>query len=222
MGRNILYVCVPFALCLAATAHRLIVSKLSARNVQQTWPIVLAAIVAIAYSNPDELDAFKNRQTSRIGIAITKLIDNGTFDGDAEIHMTASMFWRFSVLFPERLRDRIRVSADDTAPPWWRKTTIDIVRRRVDTVPIDGALALATPTQFEGQPERWDYGVGIAQPAVSAWRSATLIASVDRSGTITPSAKTPKIGTKPVLLLKRLHTAVTNRKREKNHGNDIG
>ncbi len=222
VGRNILYVCVPFALCLAAAGHRLILSRLTAKTTQRTWPVLLAAIVAIAYANRHELQSFEDRHTSRIGGAITKLINDGAFDGDAEIHMTASMFWRFGVLFPTEMRSRLRVSADDAAPPWWRETTINIVSRRVAAAPINGALALATPVQFQGQAERWDYGVGIARSAIPAWQSATLVAAIDISGTIASSATAPNAPTEPVILLKRIHTAITNRKREKNHGNHTG
>ena len=92
----------------------------------------------------------------------------------------------------------------------------------MSTAPVDGTLALATPTQFGGDVERWDYGVGIANTAVPAWRNATLVAAVDNHGSISPSTTHTKMVNAPVVLLKRLHTVITNRNSEKNHDTNGG
>lgn len=183
-GRNLLFLCIPFALCLAATLHRLCKNITYEHKLQTFGPVILAVIVAVAYIIPFELRAFRDRPTSRIGSAITKLIHEGTLDNQSEIHMTASMYWRFRVLFPPEIRDCLRVSTDDDAPSWWRHTTVDIEYRLVDTSPTDDAILLATPTQYAGNTELWDYGVGLAKKAIPVWQNAEMVATVNRNGKI--------------------------------------
>lgn len=221
VGRNVLFVCVPFALCLSAFAYRLLSSRLSATVVQRTWPAILAAIVVAAYANRHELESFEVRHTSRIGGAIVRLIDDGAFDGDAEVHMTPSMFWRFGVLFPPEIRSRIRVSADATSPTWWRDTTVDIVQRSTAAAPRDGVLLLGTPSQFDGHAERWEYGVGMARAAVPIWRRATPIVAVN-DFTADDNKSGAHDAAESLLLLKRAETTITNRKRENHHDNHVG
>jgi len=221
VGRNILFVCVPFALCVGATVYRFATIVRPLRVIHATWPLTLGLILAVAYANAYELRSFRDRLTSRIGHAITGLIADGTLNDAPEIHMTASMYWRFRVLFPEPLRSRLRVSTDDTTPDWWRTTTTDIVDRQVSGVPAPSALLVATPTQLSGVPERWDYGVALAPRSIEAWKQSVRVGVVDRHGTIQHDAgEDPRSA--PLLILRRYETAITDRKLEKAHDSDIG
>ncbi len=221
VGRNILFVCVPFALCVGATVYRLATIVRPQRAIQSTWPLTLGLILAIAYANAYELRSFRNRLTSRIGSAMGRLIADGTLDDAPQIHMTASMYWRFRVLFPENLRSRLRVSTDDTTPDWWRTTTTDIVDRQVAGVPASAALLVATPTQLSGEPERWDYGVALAARSIEIWKQSAHVAVVDRDGTIRPDTGEDRAGA-CLLILRRNETTITDRKLEKAHDSDIG
>ena len=51
-------------------------------------------------------------------------------------------------------------------------------------MPPDHAILLATPTQFSGNTEFWDYGVGLAEKSVPAWQNAEMVATVNRNGEI--------------------------------------
>ena len=221
VGRNILFVCVPFALCVAATAYRLATIMRPQRVIQSTWPVTLGLILAIAYANAYELRSFRNRLTSRIGTAMTRLIADGTLDDAPEVHMTASMYWRFRVLFPEHLRNRLRVSTDDTTPDWWRATTTDIVDRQVAGLPTPDALLVATPKQLSGAPERWDYGVALARRSIETWKQSVRVGVVDRNGTIRHDGGEDHLDV-PLLILRRYETTLTDRKPEKAHDSDIG
>ncbi len=221
VGRNILFVCVPFALCVSATVFRLATIVRPQRVIQSTWPVTLGLILGVAYANAYELRNFRNRLTSRIGTAMTRLIADGTLDNAPEIHMTASMYWRFRVLFPEPLRSRLRVSTDDTTPKWWRATTTDIVDRQVAGVPASSAMLVATPTQLSGEPERWDYGVALATRSIESWKQSMHVGVVDRDGTIRRDGGEDREDV-PLLILRRYETTITERKLENAHDSDIG
>lgn len=214
-GRNLLFLCVPFALCMAATTHRIFNTMISERKLQTYGPVFLAVIVAVAYIIPFELRAFRDRPTSRIGSAITKLIHEGALDHQTEIHMTASMYWRFRLLFPPEIRDCLRVSTDDNAPTWWRQTTVDIEYRQVNTSPPDHAILLATPAQFSGNTEFWDYGVGLAKKAVPVWQNAEMVATVNRNGEIYSDDNfTDQQSSEVLIVLYRNETSITNGQHE--------
>jgi len=220
VGRNILFVCVPFALCVGAALERIATSLRAERKSQLAWPATLGLILAVAYANTNELGNFRNRLTSRIGKALTNLIADGSLDNASEIHMTASMYWRFRVLFPEHLRNRLRVSTDDTSPDWWRATTTDIVERQVAGAPADGALLIATPVQLTGVAERWDYGVALAPRSIESWKQSALVRCVERDGTI--HGGDADSTAKSLLILRRYETTVTDHNHENAHDSDIG
>lgn len=223
VGRNILFVCVPFALCLGAAAHQLLVDRLGHVRIRVGWPLLFAVVFMVSFAVPHDLSSFRDRPTSRIGMAITKLIDDGVFDHDAEIHMTPSMYWRFRVLFPPELRERLRVSTSDTSPNWWRDTTTDIVSRRALGVPSGNAVLLATPGQLSGEPERWDYGVGLEPAALSSWRYAPELGVVN-CGSMTPTLQTDadQTGRGPWLVLRGAIPHPVERKAERPHDADMG
>jgi len=223
VGRNILFLCVPFALCLAAATQRLIATRFRLARSHAGWPVWMLSIVAVSYAVPDDLSTFRDRPTSRIGVAITRLIQDDTLDEAAEIHMTPSMYWRFRVLFPPELRERLRVSTQGNAPDWWRDTTIDIVARHVTGAPPADAVLLATPLQLAGDAERWDYGVGLEPAALAVWHRAANLGVVD-CGRMTPVLRlaAPDEGRGPLLVLRRIDRAPLERKAERTHDADMG
>ena len=179
-GRHVLVACIPFALCLAWLARSTGDRLLSGRLVRHGWPIVFGSVVALAYVNPRELSGFRDRPTSRVGQAIEQVIATTTWNDEREIFMPASLYLRYRILFPPRLRARLRVAVDDGSPPWWRDAAVGIRSRHKPLPPPEDAYLLATPTQLRGETEFWDYGVGLPQDDLDAWRLAPMITTIGR------------------------------------------
>jgi hypothetical protein len=170
-GRHILPACVPFALCLAWCLCRGAEVTLSPKWQRRALPLGLAAIVPLAYVERRALNGFCDRQTSRVGLAIAQMIPSIP-DDKREIFMTPSMYWRFRVLFPTQMRDRLRVAAAADSPSWWKQTCVGITDRERPLSGPDAAYLIATPRQLAGEAEQWEYGVGLPTAELDAWRAA--------------------------------------------------
>ncbi len=170
-GRHILPACVPFALCLAWMVRRGAGVAMSAVWIERGWPAVLAALTALSFANPRELNGFRDRATSRIGVAVSHIAATTKWDHDRDIFMAPSLYWRFRILFPQELRSRLRVAADGEAPTWWRDACADIASRSAPLPPPGDAYLIATPRQLRGETEPWDYGVGLPRERLSAWQA---------------------------------------------------
>ncbi len=183
-GRHVLPACIPFAFCVAWAVHQAIEGACKRHWEARSWPVVVAVVVALALVTRRELNGFRDRATSRVGVAITELIRTTILDTNRPIFMTPSTYWRFRLLFPPELRDRLRVATDNEAPSWWRRTCPDIVSR-LQTLPAPGdAYLIATPRQLQCEPEPWDYGVSLPGDALGSWREikpqTTLLRLADR------------------------------------------
>ena len=117
------------------------------------------------------MNGFRDRATSRIGIAISQIAATTKWDHDRNIFMAPSLYWRYRILFPQELRLRLRVAADGEAPTWWRDTCADIASRSAPLPPPGDAYLIATPRQLHGEAEQWDYGVGLPRERLSAWQA---------------------------------------------------
>ena len=204
-GRQILTACVPFALCFAWLVHRLARLVLRPAWINGGWPIVLLIIVGTSYANPNELRAFRHRRTQRVGLAIKQIIAATDWDDDRMIVMTPALYLRHRILFPAELRSRLRVVADETGPAWWREEGDMILSRHLPMPAPSEAYLIATPSQLDGQPEWWDYEVGLPEGELEAWRSTAGGSPLVRigetpDGTVGPM---PLIGedARPLLLL---------------------
>lgn len=181
-GRHILPACIPFALCLGWCLCR------ASEVVRPSWrsgarPAFAMALIALAFVNPRELNGFRDRATSRVGVAAAQAATSIPDDG-RPIFMTPSAYWRYRVVFPPAQRQRLRVAAAADAPTWWKDTCADIAARQQPLPSPREAYLLATPRQLRGEPEQWDYGVTLPAGALAAWRTvpplATLVRHADR------------------------------------------
>jgi len=201
-GRHILPACVPFALCLAWMVRRGAGVAMNAAWIERSWPAVLAALAAISFANPRELNGFRDRPTSRIGVAVSQIAATTQWDHDRDIFMAPSLYWRFRILFPQELRSRLRVAADGEAPTWWRDTCADITSRSAPLPPPSDAYLLATPRQLRGETEQWDYGVGLPRERLSAWQTVEPRTRMSRFADKTIRHSRPGlVGPEPFLLL---------------------
>jgi 4-amino-4-deoxy-L-arabinose transferase-like glycosyltransferase len=201
-GRHILPACVPFALCLAWMVRRGAGIAMNAAWIERGWPAVLAALAALAFANPRELNGFRDRATSRIGVAVSQIAATTQWDHDRDIFMAPSLYWRFRVLFPQELRSRLRVAADGEAPRWWRDTCADITSRSAPLPPPGDAYLIATPRQLRGETEPWDYGVGLPRERLSAWQAVEPRTRMSRFADKTIRRSQPGlVGPEPFLLL---------------------
>jgi 4-amino-4-deoxy-L-arabinose transferase-like glycosyltransferase len=172
-GRHILPLCIPFALCVAYGIGRTANTRLAVMA-RVAFPIAILGVVGLAVSDRHQLNGFVNRTTSRLGVAISQIAqDPALADGDASIFMTPSTYWRYRILFPERLRARLAVSADPSAPDWWKQTTTDITSRFAPLPSPQDAYLIATPTQLRGIPEQWDYGISLPAQRLKPWQAAS-------------------------------------------------
>jgi hypothetical protein len=175
-------VCVPFALCLAWAVRITVQRVATQRALGRIWPVILGIVAGTAYANPTELDWFRDRHTSRVAAGVRYCIAATPWDTRRDIYMTPSMYWRFRVLFPPTLRERLRVAVEATAPDWWRLTTTDIVER-FRPLPAPGdAYLLATPEQLAGGAEVWDYFVPLPGAALDAWRRSAPLQVLNLGG----------------------------------------
>ncbi len=186
-GRHVLTAIVPFTLCLGHLTHRVISATARKWNrpsqpwVVSTWPgVVIAASCVFAVTRRD-LNGFQDRDTRRIGLGIRELVEAGTLEGRGEIVITPSMYWRFRVLFPPAMRDRLRVDVAPDAPSWWRQTVPGIASRLCSVPLSHGATLLATPLQLRGEAESWDYGCPLPAAELNEWRSGELLALIVRA-----------------------------------------
>jgi hypothetical protein len=202
-GRHILPACIPFALCLAylgcalivgiewilqrfvdrrpAAAHRQFVTPdeegQDGRKFAPSilWSAAALSVVMLGILNPRELSGFRDRPTGRFGMAVQKLVEDGIWDDGKAIFMTPSTYWRYRILFPEALRSRLRVAVAEGAPDWWRDVTPDIAARLAPLRGPENAHLVATPIQFAGFAENWDYGVALPREALAVWKDASWL-----------------------------------------------
>lgn len=175
---------------------------MNAAWIERSWPAVLAALAAISFANPRELNGFRDRPTSRIGVAVSQIAATTQWDHDRDIFMAPSLYWRFRILFPQELRSRLRVAADGEAPTWWRDTCADITSRSAPLPPPSDAYLLATPRQLRGETEQWDYGVGLPRERLSAWQTVEPRTRMSRFADKTIRHSRPGlVGPEPFLLL---------------------
>lgn len=168
-GRHALFLMIPFALI----AGRLLMS-LAARIADQEWaarwaPISAILLLACGRFGPQGVEGFKNRPLRRIGVAIQEVAAAIPLSEHRPIFMPASLYLRYRILFPARLRERLRVAVDEQSPNWWRDATADVAKRRETLPPPSEALLLATPKQMRGEAEDWDYGVTLPRVDLRAW-----------------------------------------------------
>lgn len=187
-GRNVLFACVPFTLCLAWATHRIATWFLPLCHMKRAWAVALPGVALLAYGTAGGIAGFRDRPTARVGRAIERIIHYTAWDHTREIFMPAPLYIRHGILFPPELRGQLRVAVDDNAPDWWRRASVDIVSR-VRPLPDPGsAYLIATPQQLEGRPEPWDYGVTLPRQSLPAWRTTPprLITCRFRDKTIGP------------------------------------
>jgi hypothetical protein len=179
-GRNALMSCIPFALCLAWAARRSAEALIRPQWVQRSWPIVVAVVAAFSPTSHGTPNGFRDRPTWRVGAAIERLIASTSWEENRDIYMTPSMYLRYRILFPYSLRARLRVATDEDAPQWWRLKGVDVVERWSPLPPPGRAYLIATPSQMSGQPEFWDYGVGLPEDELDGWRDLGPCVSIGR------------------------------------------
>ncbi len=170
-GRYLLVACVPFALCLGWLLRRAACPFLGPTWIDRSWPAVLGVVVALSFMGKRELNGWRDRQTSRIAVAMQQIIAETDWDDDREIFMPASLYLRYRIFFPPHLRERLRVAVDGGSPAWWRIASVDVAARCSPLPPPGGAYLIATPTQFEGRPELFDYGVRLPREPLTAWHA---------------------------------------------------
>lgn len=188
-GRHILSACVPFSLCLASLASMAITHlehfrKRHAPNMKTDgesrfsfapWAFVGLGIIAATQWNPRELGGFRDRPTGRVGEAIRVLATQDIWPPDKPIFLTPSTYWRYRIFFPPHLHARLRIAVSDGAPDWWRHVAPGI-ELRSNPLPLPGnAILVGTPTQLNGKPESWDYGVAFPE-TILRWKSEPGIA----------------------------------------------
>ncbi len=202
-GRHILVTCIPFALCLGLVGCRLITRMIGPGRLQRAWPVVLGLLVWLSFADGGTVNGFRDRPTSRVGVALQRLIASAELDGDYEIFVPASVYLRYRVLFPQDLRNRLRVAVDADAPDWWRQACVSITsRHRPLPAPTQGCL-IASPRQLEGGVHFWDYGVGLPRRDLDAWQNTTPQAGVSRfeDRTIALNSARAEKGSELLLLL---------------------
>jgi hypothetical protein len=120
------------------------------------------------------------------------------------------MYWRYRILFPLDLQLRLRVSTAEDAPDWWRQVCVDIASRFSPLPPPHDAYLLTTSSQLAGQPEFWDYGVGLPISGLAAWQDVTPVISISRleDKTVAPTPAGSPRG-RPLLVLLTAGTAET-------------
>lgn len=207
-GRHILTACIPFALCLSFLAGQICFQLFATA---QQWlrrsaeinadengsgnqilvrvrPFVATALIGVtlgaAYVDRHQLNGFRDRETSRIGRAISQLVTSADWGDDRLIFVPASIYWRFRILFPTELRERLRVAVDDASPEWWRYVSTDIASRRASLPEPGGSFLLATPKQLTGGLEHWDYGVGLPGPELNQWQRENPLAVAVRGANL--------------------------------------
>jgi 4-amino-4-deoxy-L-arabinose transferase-like glycosyltransferase len=222
-GRHILIACAPFALCIAWTIRRTLAVVMTPAWVRRGWPALFLAIIAIGHANPHELNGFRNSYTSRVGRAIQQVIASNEWDDGREIFMPAPLYLRYRILFPETLRERLRVAVDSAAPSWWRDASVDIVSKSRALPQPSAAYLLATASQLRGEPEFWDYGVGLPRAELSAWKTtpalATIVQFKDKSVGTVPY---PQDQVQPLLLLLGSDVAVSGPTGETSNDASVG
>ena len=201
-GRHILTTCIPFALCLAWLIHRAAGLVLQPVWIRSTWPAFFAGIVVLCLATDTANSGFRDRPTQRICRAIERMIASDAFGDDGEIFMTPGMYWRYRILFPPDLQFRLRVSTAEDAPDWWRHACVDIASRFSPLPPPHRAYLLTTLSQLAGQPEFWDYGVGLPISGLAAWQDVTPVISISRleDKTVAPTPAGSPRG-RPLLVL---------------------
>ncbi len=192
-GRNDLLACIPFALCLAWSVRRGMAMLLNPVIIRRSWPAVMAIIVMLAYANPHELSGFRNRETQRVARAVEQIatfIQSQPNEHGYKIFMPPSLYRRHRILFPAELRPRLRVAVSNQSPSWWQQATVDIASRAEPLPSPSQAYLIATPLQWQGQPESWDYGVHLPEKEMQPWLLQTPLATAQRSNNHTISLTT--------------------------------
>ncbi len=179
-GRHILPSCIPFALCLAWLARRAAGLVTRETWIRRAWPVVFAGIAVSFLATDHDVSGFHDRPTARIGQAIERMVASGRFEGDRAIFMTPATYWRYRILFPPKIKARLRVAVDENARDWWRYACYDIASREEPLPPPERAYLLATPLQLSGQSEWWDYGVPLPADRLGPWQSAPPIVTMAR------------------------------------------
>ncbi len=190
-GRHILPACIPFALCLAWLMRCAAQTTVGPHRLGHAWPVAFVGIVAISLGGRHQLNGFCDRDTSRVGKAMSQVIAAAKWDENRPIFMTPSTYWRYRILFPKELRARLRVATAADAPSWWRDVSIDIAQRHTVLPDRSQAYLIATPRQLRGETEHWDYGVGLPQEQLASWREIPPIIGISRYSdkTIGPSGQ---------------------------------
>ncbi len=185
-GINLIVLSVPFALCLAWAVHRLTTTSFPSATIHRYWPVALIAVALVSNVDRYRVNGRSMFIQQQIGSAIRQMVATADFGSELPIFTTPSIYWRYRVLFPKRLRDRLRVTAQADAPDWWRDVSVDIEQRLRPLPHPNQAYLLATPEQVQGKQLSWDYGVGLPKSNLAEWQVETPLAVAVRSrGTVT-------------------------------------
>ncbi len=181
-GRHILVTCIPFALCFAWASCHITLRLISPVWIKRGWPIFLLALAWFSFADANGLRGFRDRETQRCGLALRQIIEMEDWDDDREIFMPASIYIRYRLFFPEKLRSRLRVAVDKNAPDWWRNASVDIEARSKSMPKPSEAYLIVTPRQLEGRSEFWDYGAVLPLGDLVAWQQAPTRTRISRFG----------------------------------------
>lgn len=222
-GRHILTACIPFVVCLAwflyraadCIANRLtstsdrqhvaapaIVPVGSGRKALIMHSCLVGLIVGSALYDRHSLNGFCDRDMRRIGTAISQTVYSTAWDGDKPIFMAPSLYWRYRILFPLPLRERLRVAVEPSSPDWWRNVCPGIAKRAASLPGPDQAYLLATPRQLQGGTEHFDYDVSLPRDGLRSWQSRRPLAvAVRRGGPVVELIDAPTVENGIVALL---------------------
>lgn len=185
-GRHVLTATIPFALCLGNVIHG-VAAAIARRRIRapdallaRAWPAVIVAAMCLFATSRRDLNGFQDRDTRRVGLGIRALLRDPGLPDTGDIVMTASMYWRFGILFPAEHRPRLRVAVPANAPDWWRTTVPGIEARTYTAKADDRATLLATPRQLLGEPEPWDYACPLPRDAQGRPLGGDTLATVVR------------------------------------------
>ncbi|MGB0715570.1 MAG: ArnT family glycosyltransferase [Phycisphaerae bacterium] len=174
-GVNLMVLCVPMSLCCAWLMFRVMSivrshAWLGQRTFVRRWPVFVMAVLVISCWNRWHYNSRSRLPQQELAVAMIRLTEETAFRDEEPIYLLPSLYWRYRLMFPESLRDRLRVVADRNAPNWWKTACPDMTDRHVELPITPTGYLIATPSQLYAEGHYWDYGVGFPGE-VAAWRS---------------------------------------------------
>jgi hypothetical protein len=185
-GRNILVVCVPFALCFGWMICAILTRIHGWRWLQISVPSAIAVVTVLSLNSRADLNAAQRFHQRDVGRAIRTIVAAHAWADERPIYMPPSLYWRYAVLLPDELRSRLRVAANAEDSTWWCETSRDIRDRWQPLPEPQQAYLLATPAQIRGLSHPWDYGVTLPSESLERWRKleSKVVVSRFTDGTI--------------------------------------